>query len=93
MGFNSAFKGLNIAYCDMLRQREELEKFMTEVLDGNLLIAATWTELAGSYRGTFPQTAAILYYSYCVFSYIQYINQQMYWVKYIIIQIVKYNSV
>jgi hypothetical protein len=41
MGFNSAFKGLNIAYCDMLRQREELEKFMTEVLDGNLLIAAT----------------------------------------------------
>jgi len=40
---------------------------MTEVLDGNLLIAATWTELAGAYRGTFRQTAAILCYSYCAF--------------------------
>jgi hypothetical protein len=28
-------------YYNMLQQRKELEKFMTDILDGNLLIAAT----------------------------------------------------
>jgi len=80
--FRSQSLQLNITYCNTLQQRTELEKFMTEVLDRNLLIAATWTELAGAYCGTLWQTVAILCYSYCAFSYIQYINQQMYWIKY-----------
>ena len=43
---------------------------MAEVLDGNLLIAATYTELAGAYHGTFQQTAALLMLPIlCIFLY------------------------